>query len=92
MGGQKTQEGGSIFETKLDVCSNREAKHEMGRTDFKCGGLGTTVPHPLATNLKAVNKNFPKHKDFTRTEQHYIGRTAVKVSMTDTHLDLLIAN
>jgi len=40
----------------------------------------------------AAKKNFPKQKDLSRTEQRYIGRTAVKVNTTDTRLDLFIAS
>jgi len=31
-------------------------------------------------------KIFPKHKDLSRTEQRYVGRTAIKVYTTDTRL------
>jgi len=44
------------------------------------------------TTLPQSTKNFPEQKNLSRTEQRYVGRTAVKVYMTDTRLDLLIAN
>ena len=43
-----------------------------------------TLPQPT--------KNIPKQKDLLRTEQRYIGKTAVKVNTTDTRLDLLFAS
>jgi len=50
-GEAKNQKGGPHFKnTVLDVCSNRWAKREMGGTDFKWRGPGTTAP-PLATAL-----------------------------------------
>ena len=43
--GAKNQKGGPHFKnTVLDVCSNQEPKREMGGTDFKWGGPGTTGP------------------------------------------------
>ena len=44
------------------------------------------------TFLPQPTKNFPKQKDLSRTEQCYVGKTAVKVNTTDTRLDLLIAS
>ena len=37
-------------------------------------------------------KSFPTQKGFSRTEQRYVGRTAVKVNRTDTDLDLFTAS
>jgi len=39
-----------------------------------------------------ATKNVPKQKDFSRTEQGYVSRTALEVNTTDTRLDLLIAS
>jgi len=41
----------------------------------------------LATKWK-----FPNQKDLSRTGQSYVGRTAIKVNTTDTHLDLFVAS
>ena len=37
-------------------------------------------------------KNVPKQKDNLRTEQRYVGRTAIKINTTDTGIGLLIAS
>jgi len=37
-------------------------------------------------------KYVPKHKDLSRTEQRYVGRSAIKVNTTDTRFDLLIVS
>jgi len=50
-GGAKNQKGVPHFKnTVLDVCSNQEAKREMGVTDFKWGGRAP-LPPPLGTTL-----------------------------------------
>jgi len=37
-------------------------------------------------------KKFMKQKDLSRTEQCYVGITAIKANMTDTRLDLFISS
>jgi len=49
-GGPKTKCGATFLNAILDVCSNREAKHEMR-------GPGTTAP-PLAATLPKVMAKF----------------------------------
>jgi len=45
MEGPKTRRGGAHFlNTVLDVCSNQEAKREMGGAQISNGGPGTTAP------------------------------------------------
>jgi len=52
--GQKPERGTHFKNTVLDVCSNQGAKREMGGTDLKGGGQGTTGP-PLASTLTATS-------------------------------------
>ena len=37
-------------------------------------------------------KTFKKRKNFSRTEQRYVSRTTIKISTTDTRLDLFTAS
>jgi len=43
-GGQKSQRGPHIWNTILDVCSNRGVKDEMGSTGLKRGGWAPLAP------------------------------------------------
>jgi len=42
-GAKNDKEGPNFFNTRLDVCSNRGAKHQMGEQVLN-GGPGTTGP------------------------------------------------
>jgi len=59
-------------------------------TNLIPNGPDPKSPAPLTT-LPLTTKNFPKQKDLSRTEQHYVSRTAIKVNTTGTGLELLIA-
>jgi len=51
--------------------------------------LQTFVKTEMTRNQQ---KKFMKQKDLSRTEQCYVGITAIKANMTDTRLDLFISS